>query len=326
MKKLFSIFLVLTILTSCSSGTVLDQYEEAKEKSEIIINYLIHNSEDYTITQDGDAVLNEDDGLNILSIDYKLQDNSKFSLNFLVNNDEQEFLSIEFYNFSYSEPLQNVFAVSTLLSNFKIDAKDDIVLDNIINTVVNDNDYIETGNSLITKKDNKVTIYALNDNINIEEVVNLDDYFNNKRDVNDFPNEKEKALDIVNFLNIRELNLNTTIADEATLEKREDGYILFIECRLDEECYFNVRFESQDGENFTFAGVSINNATSSLEATNLTLSLFYYPDFQLNMSGEDGENIAKLMGNVEETTYYYSNEYCDISKTNFNDFVSISLK
>ena len=44
------------------------------------------------------------------------------------------------------------------------------------------------------------------------------------------------------------------------------------------------------------------------------------------MSGEDGENIAKLMGNVEETTYYYSNEYCDISKTNFNDFVSISLK
>lgn len=163
MKKFLNtllVMLILTIVSACSSGSLLDQYEDAKERSNNIVGFLSEYCNECKITQDGDAVLDEEnEELPTLTVNYKLQDDSRFSINYFVFDDYQEMYSMVFEDFDSSESLQDVFIWTTFIDDFGIDTNDEEITDKIAYVLVYGG-ITEVGNSMITNTNNEVTIYV----------------------------------------------------------------------------------------------------------------------------------------------------------------------
>ena len=319
MKKFLNALLVmfiLTIVSACSSGSLLDQYSDAKTRSDQIIDIIEKRYTDLEISQEGEVVLDEDslDNMSLLIIPYELNDSSTFSTIFYVSNDgETSFAGIEFKNLYLSEELQKVLLAATTINDFEIDESD-------ITNIANNFDYLMEGttvidNALFDNTNGYTSMIVINDNL-----------------TNSYPDLQTKADNIVTFMNERcpdyELNLIGYHIYDMEREEETGTYtnITFF-CNTNEEGErFEIDFSDYDEKDiFKFESVYIVSDSFSNNYMNLCLCATYIEDFNIDFNNsETTSRIAETLSNVIEPIAIFGDDNVSIIST-YNE-LSVSTR
>lgn len=314
MKKLLNALLVmfiLTIVSACSSGSLLDQYEDAKTRSDQIIDFIERSYTDLEISQEGEVVLDEDslDNMPLLIIPYELNDSSTFSMIFYVsNNGETSLAGIEFKNLRLSEELQKVLLAATEINDFEIDESKIANIASNFDYLTKDTTVID--NALFVNEDGYTSMIVINDNL-----------------INSYPDLQQKADNIVTFMNERcpdyELNLiGYHIYDMESEEIGTYTKITFF-CNTNEEGQsFEIDFSDYDEkDNFKFESVYIVSDSFSKNYMNLCLCATYIEDFNIDFNNsETTSRIAETLSNVIEPIAIFGDDNVSIISS-YNELI-----
>lgn len=320
MKKFLNTLLVmfiLTIISACSSESLLERYSDAKIKTDQIIDIIEKRYTDLEISQKGEIVLAEDslDDMSLLIIPYELNDSSTFSIMFYVlNNGETAFAAIEFERLSYSKELQKVLLAATTINDFEIDESDITNIENNFDYLTKDTTVID--NALFANTDGYTQMIVINDNL---------------KDL--YLDLQQKADNIVTFMNERcpdyELNLiGYNILDKEKEEETETYTDITFFCNTNEEGEsFEISYSDYDEKDiFEFKSVYIESDSFSKNYMNLCLSAIHIEDFNIDFdNSETTIEIVKTLSNVIEPTAFYDDDNVSIFST-YNSKLSVSTR
>lgn len=314
MKKFLNtllVMLILTIVSACSSGSLLDQYEDAKTRSDQIIDFIERSYTDLEISQEGEIVLDEDslDNMSLLIIPYELNDSSTFSMIFYVsNNGETSLAGIEFKNLRLSEELQKVLLAAIEINDFEIDESKIANIASNFDYLMKDTTVID--NALFVNEDGYTSMIVINDNL-----------------INSYPDLQQKADNIVTFMNERcpdyELNLiGYHIYDMESEEIGTYTKITFF-CNTNEEGQsFEIDFSDYDEKDvFKFKSVYIESNSFSKNYMNLCLCATYIEDFNIDFNNsETTSRIAETLSNVIEPIAIFGDDNVSIISS-YNELI-----